>query len=51
MEAVLEDNRAELRMMIDPQHEACHVVAKREAGEALRIAIANLETHKKEHGC
>jgi hypothetical protein len=51
MDAVLEDNRVEIRMMIDPQNEACHVVAKREAEEALRIAIAKLETHKQEHGC
>jgi len=50
MGAVLEDNRAEIGIMIDPQNEACHV-AKRETEGALRIAIANLETHKKEHGC
>jgi hypothetical protein len=36
--------------MIDPQNEA-HLVAKRETEEALRVAIANLETHKREHGC
>jgi hypothetical protein len=36
--------------MIDSPNEAAHA-AKRETQEALRIAIANLETHKKEHGC
>jgi len=50
MDAVLEDNRAEIGIMIDPQNEACRV-AKRETEEALRIAIAKLEAHKQEHGC
>ena len=49
-EAVLEDNRAELSVLIDPENEA-GPLAKRETEEALRIALANMEGHKKEHGC
>lgn len=50
IEAVLADNRAEIREMIDPPNEASRA-AKCEAEEALRIALANLQTHKREHGC
>jgi len=37
--------------MIDPQNEASYRAPKRETEEALRLAFANLEAHKKEHGC
>ena len=50
IEAVLEDNRAEIGMIIGPEDEAGRVV-KRETEQALRVAIANLETHKQTHGC
>ena len=49
-EAVLADNRAEIREMIDSPNEASRA-ARQETEEALRIATANMETHKKEHGC
>jgi hypothetical protein len=50
MAAVLEDNRAEIRTMIEPKNEAARA-AKRETEEILRLAIANMENHKQEHGC
>lgn len=49
-EAVLDDNRAEIREMIDSPNEASGA-ARRDAENAVRIALANLEAHKKEHGC
>jgi hypothetical protein len=43
---VLEDNRAELKVLIDPENKA-GPLAKRETEEALRTALANMETFRK----
>jgi hypothetical protein len=52
VEALLADNRAEIRLMIDPDaQDEAPLAAKRETEEALRIAVSNLQSHKQEHGC